>query len=86
VHGSKHRICNREDYRQLRQLAVSIAGQYVELVNTAPGKTKHSKIIDLVDAREHLQGVIKLLDGNPGAAAGKLRAFAENRLAAKTAA
>ena len=86
VHGSEHRIGDEEDYRHLRELAVKTVGQYVQLVNSSPRVTKHSKVIERIEAPDRLKDVLDLLKGSRGAAAVKLRAFAENRLVAKTAA
>jgi DNA-binding protein Fis len=86
VHGSEHRIGDTEDYRHLRQLAVRTLEQYVQLVNNSPSVTKHSKVIERIEAPERLKDVLSFLENSRGRAAEKLRAFARNQLAARTAA
>jgi len=84
VHGSRHRICGEQDYIRLRSSAISTVTQYVQLLGTIPGVTKHSQVVEAIDSPKLLKDVIDLLKDSRGAAAKKLRAFANARLAAKS--
>ena len=86
VHGSEHRICNRQDYYRLRGLAIYMVTLYVQLLKKHPEKAKHSKIIEVIDSPDLLKQAISFLEVNPGPIANAMRSFAEERLAVRAAA